>query len=143
MNSNSGPGGTLTDAWNSRGYDLDPQPILVDIEVAVSNAIRDVLGDDVVIQRCYYHFKQALWHKMQERDTYPQDAEELFSYFYSLTEQAMDRNVLLPPPFIKVPSPRQLARKAELADQLSWRTRHVCLFSVRANQKKLDGVQYT
>lgn len=36
---------------------------------------------------------------------------QLFSYFYSLTERAMDGNALLPPPSIKVPTPGQ---KAEL-----------------------------
>ena len=44
---------------------------------------------------------------------------QLFSYFYSLTEKAMDRNVLLPPPSIKVPSPRQLTGKAKLHEQLA------------------------
>ena len=31
----------------------------------------------------------------------------MFSYFYSLTERAMDGNVLLPPPSIKAPTPQQ------------------------------------
>ena len=38
---------------------------------------------------------------------------QLFSYYFSLTEKAMDGNVLLPPPSIKVPSPEQTARKEQ------------------------------
>ncbi len=37
---------------------------------------------------------------------------QLFSYFFSLTEKAMDGNALLPPPALKVPSARQLADRA-------------------------------
>ena len=36
---------------------------------------------------------------------------QLFSYFFSLTEKAMDGNALLPPPSVKVPSAEQAARK--------------------------------
>lgn len=36
----------------------------------------------------------------------------MFSYFYSLTERAMDGNVLLPPPSIKVPTPQQATELA-------------------------------
>jgi len=34
---------------------------------------------------------------------------QLFSYFFSLTEKAMDGNAILPPPVIKVASPEQMA----------------------------------
>ncbi len=34
---------------------------------------------------------------------------QLFSYFFSLTEKAMDGNKLLPPPVVKAPSPLQVA----------------------------------
>ncbi len=39
---------------------------------------------------------------------------QLFSYFFSLTERAMDGNALLPPPSVKVPSEVQIAEKARL-----------------------------
>ena len=39
---------------------------------------------------------------------------QLFSYFFSLTERAMDGNALLPPPSVKVPSEAQVAEKARL-----------------------------
>ena len=38
---------------------------------------------------------------------------QLFSYFFSLTENAMDGNKLLPPPSIKVPSPKQTQQEQE------------------------------
>ncbi len=44
---------------------------------------------------------------------------QLFSYFFSLTEKAMDGNALLPPPAVKVPSPDQLAAQVRLTDQLA------------------------
>lgn len=39
---------------------------------------------------------------------------QLFSYFFSLTERAMDGNALLPPPSVKVPSEAQTAEKVRL-----------------------------
>ena len=45
---------------------------------------------------------------------------QLFSYFFSLTEKAMDGNALLPPPVVKVPSPEQLRTSSELATS-NWR----------------------
>lgn len=44
---------------------------------------------------------------------------QLFSYFFSLTEKAMDGNALTPPPSLKVPSPRQVAAKARLREGLT------------------------
>jgi hypothetical protein len=43
---------------------------------------------------------------------------QLFSYFFSLTEKAMDGNALLPPPVIKVPSDHQLAEKKRMQEEL-------------------------
>lgn len=42
----------------------------------------------------------------------------LFSYFFSLTEKAMDGNKLLPPPSIRVPSAEHKARKVELEEEI-------------------------
>ncbi len=44
---------------------------------------------------------------------------QLFSYFFSLTEKAMDGNALLPPPAVQVPTQQQLATQARLREQLA------------------------
>ncbi len=44
---------------------------------------------------------------------------QLFSYFFSLTEKAMDGNALLPPPSVKVPGPIHLVTKHRLEQQLA------------------------
>ncbi|NIP98145.1 MAG: DUF1549 domain-containing protein, partial [Akkermansiaceae bacterium] len=44
---------------------------------------------------------------------------QLFSYFFSLTENAMDGNKLLPPPSVKVPTREQAERKGELAKEVA------------------------
>ncbi len=42
---------------------------------------------------------------------------QLFSYFFSLTERAMDGNALLPPPSVKVPTKEHSAEKARLTSE--------------------------
>lgn len=44
---------------------------------------------------------------------------QLFSYFFSLTEKAMDGNALLPPPSVQVPSASQAAERQRRTDQLA------------------------
>ncbi len=44
---------------------------------------------------------------------------QLFSYFYSLTENAMDGNALLPPPAVKAPSELQLAEQQRLTQRIA------------------------
>ena len=44
---------------------------------------------------------------------------QLFSYFYSLTEKAMDGNIHLPPPSIKVPTAEQSKKKKEIEHVLT------------------------
>lgn len=44
---------------------------------------------------------------------------QLFSYFFSLTEKAMDGNALLPPPVVKVPTKQQTEDKARLTTDLA------------------------
>jgi hypothetical protein len=44
---------------------------------------------------------------------------QLFSYFFSLTERAMDGNALLPPPIVKVPTEDQFAEQTEIQAQLT------------------------
>lgn len=44
---------------------------------------------------------------------------QLFSYFFSLTEKAMDGNALLPPPSVRVPSPGYVREKRVLEGRLS------------------------
>ena len=47
------------------------------------------------------------------------DFYSMFSYFYSLTEKAMDGNQNLPPPTVKVPSPEQIQQQEEYARQIA------------------------
>jgi hypothetical protein len=44
---------------------------------------------------------------------------QLFSYYYSLTEQAMDGNALLPPPSVQVPTDAQSAQKKQYTQDLT------------------------
>lgn len=44
---------------------------------------------------------------------------QLFSYYFSLTERAMDGNALLPPPSLKVPTSGQTKQKSTLNTQLA------------------------
>ena len=59
---------------------------------------------------------------------------ELFSYFYSLTEKAMDGNALLPPPAIKVPTQEQEQEQTRLTSLLAETSQQL--------QAKLDAYQY-
>lgn len=44
---------------------------------------------------------------------------QLFSYYFSLTERAMDGNALLPPPAVKVPTPGQESMKTQYTQKLA------------------------
>ncbi len=44
---------------------------------------------------------------------------QLFSYYFSLTERAMDGNALLPPPSVQVPSDEQVAQKKQYTTDLA------------------------
>ena len=44
----------------------DPLTVLCDFELADIRSVNDVLGGDVNIQACFYHFTQATWRKIQE-----------------------------------------------------------------------------
>ncbi|MFT5324398.1 MAG: mono/diheme cytochrome c family protein [Planctomycetaceae bacterium] len=44
---------------------------------------------------------------------------QLFSYYFSLTERAMDGNALLPPPSVQVPSDEQVAQKKQYSTDLA------------------------
>ena len=43
---------------------------------------------------------------------------QLFSYFFSLTERAMDGNALLPPPVVKIPSESQTANQNRITGEM-------------------------
>ncbi len=60
---------------------------------------------------------------------------QLFSYFFSLTERAMDGNALLPPPSVKVPSEGQVAEKIRLNSESTAATQEVANI--------LENTQYT
>lgn len=59
---------------------------------------------------------------------------QLFSYFYSLTEKAMDGNALLPPPAVKVPSKEQSDEQARLTQLVTETT--------NALKTNVDAIQY-
>ncbi len=61
---------------------------------------------------------------------------QLFSYFFSLTERAMDGNALLPPPVVRVPTRTQLASRQQLREQLADSQKEIN--SVVANWKYVD-----
>ncbi|MFP6769396.1 MAG: DUF1549 domain-containing protein, partial [Planctomycetaceae bacterium] len=61
---------------------------------------------------------------------------QLFSYFFSLTERAMDGNALLPPPVVRVPTRNQLASRQRLREQLADSQQKIN--SVVANWKYVD-----
>jgi hypothetical protein len=44
----------------------DPQIIIVDLEKAVINAIKTVIGEDVHIQGCFFHLCQSTRRKIQQ-----------------------------------------------------------------------------
>ncbi len=44
---------------------------------------------------------------------------QLFSYYFSLTERAMDGNKLLPPPVVKVPSETQVQQQSQYTEELA------------------------
>ena len=60
---------------------------------------------------------------------------QLFSYYFSLTERAMDGNALLPPPSVKVPSHEQTERKARLTADVAAADKSV--------QQILASINYT
>ena len=60
---------------------------------------------------------------------------QLFSYFYSLTEKAMDGNALLPPPSVKVPTNQQQADQTRLTQLLN--------DTKQSLRTKLDSYQYS
>jgi hypothetical protein len=59
---------------------------------------------------------------------------QLFSYFFSLTERAMDGNALLPPPVVKVPTEQQLADKKVYGEHLA--------AAQKKFQETLAGIKY-
>ena len=43
-----------------------PKTIVIDFEMAEVLAFRELMGPAVKIHGCYYHYKQALWRKVQD-----------------------------------------------------------------------------
>jgi hypothetical protein len=60
---------------------------------------------------------------------------QLFSYFFSLTERAMDGNALLPPPVVKIPSESQIANQTRITSEIKQQAELV--------QKILADAKYT
>ena len=51
--------------------DFDPQSVLCDFERGLHNAISSV-WPSATVRGCYFHFKQALWFKMQAFELVPE-----------------------------------------------------------------------
>ncbi|MBT4692385.1 MAG: DUF1553 domain-containing protein [Planctomycetaceae bacterium] len=60
---------------------------------------------------------------------------QLFSYFFSLTERAMDGNALLPPPVVKIPSESQISNQTRITSEIKQQAELV--------QKILADTKYT
>jgi len=60
---------------------------------------------------------------------------QLFSYYFSLTERAMDGNALLPPPSVQVPSEEQVAQKKQYSTDLAATNKQI--------EKTLADFKYT
>jgi hypothetical protein len=60
----------------------------------------------------------AVCHEHKFDPISQQEFYQLFSYFYSLTEKAMDGNALLPPPVVQVPSEQQSKKIAQLESEI-------------------------
>jgi len=60
----------------------------------------------------------AVCHEHKYDPVTQKEFYQLFAYFNSLTEQPLDRNVLLPPPVVKVATPEQQARLDELRGRI-------------------------
>lgn len=57
---------TLLNECHERGIYPDPQNFYVDFEIAVFQAIRQVYGNEVSIQGCFYHLCQNTYRKVQD-----------------------------------------------------------------------------
>lgn len=63
------------------------------------------------------------------------DFYSMFAYYYSLTENAMDGNALLPPPSMKVPTPEQDQQMKEYNEQIAALNKQI--------KETLAAVEYT
>lgn len=56
----------LVTACSDRDLFPDPTTVVCDFELAVINAVKEVLGNHISIQGCFYHLTQSTWRKIQE-----------------------------------------------------------------------------
>ena len=61
----------LTELDSFGGFEFDPQSVLSDFEKGFHNAILSV-WPSATIRGCYFHFKQALFRKLQSFDLFPE-----------------------------------------------------------------------
>ena len=55
----------VVDSCRQLGYNPDPSVIITDFEQALIRASRDVLGNQVHHQGCFYHLTQSTWRKVR------------------------------------------------------------------------------
>jgi hypothetical protein len=54
----------VVDESQQLGYQPNPNVVISDFEIAVIRAVKDVLGDHVRHQGCFYHLTQSTWRKV-------------------------------------------------------------------------------
>lgn len=56
----------IVDRCENLGFDLDPNTIVCDFELAVIKAAKSIFGDHIGVQGCFFHLTQSTWRKIQE-----------------------------------------------------------------------------
>ncbi len=64
---------------------------------------------------------------------------QLYAFFNSTTDDPMDGNAALPPPFVKVPSPEQAAQQKALADEIAKLQGQIAAELARSEYKEPEG----
>ena len=57
---------SISNKCEELGFNLDPDTITLDFEVAVMNSLRTVFGEHTKLHGCFYHITQNTWKKVQE-----------------------------------------------------------------------------
>jgi len=116
----------------SEGGSIDAE-VLVRYAVDRTEALSTVfLGLTLQCAVCHSH----KFDPISQKEFY-----SLYSYFYSMSDQAMDGNALLPPPILKLPSAAQQTKQRELDEQLASLQRDIVTELANANAKYVDPME--
>ena len=55
----------ISDTCIMQGFNVSPEKVICDFEKAAMNAVKNILGDDIITHGCFYHLTQATWRKIQ------------------------------------------------------------------------------